>query len=60
MEDKYYVCIENKGISHYDLSNDSMSAMKVSTDKNDWISFSLADAKEIARQCDYNYIKISE
>ena len=58
MEKKCYVYSGKRGVSRFDLSNDSMSAMGVSDNKEDWMEFNHKDAKEVARLTDYEVVEV--
>ena len=57
MEVKYFVCKDGKGISRYDLSNDTMPCMEATADKSEWMTFNIAEARDIARKCGYKIVR---
>ena len=58
MDDKYYVCKGEQGVSVWDNISGSMLSMNTSADKSHWLKFTLTEAKEVAAFRGYEIIKV--
>ena len=47
IEQVYYVCHRDLGVSRYDTSNDAMICICASKEEDEWIKFSWQEAQEV-------------